>query len=58
MAEAGADAICVAEPSGTGEILGAKRFREFTVPYINRLLDAIDVPVKIVHICGKLARRL
>ena len=54
MAEAGADAICVAEPSGTGEILGAKRFREFTVPYINRLLDAIDVPVKIVHICGKL----
>ena len=54
MAEAGADAICVAEPSGTGEILGAKRFREFTVPYINRLLDAIDVPMKIVHICGKL----
>lgn len=54
MAEAGADAICVAEPSGTGEILGAKRFREFTVPYINRLLDAIEVPVKIVHICGKL----
>ncbi len=44
----------VAEPSGTGEILGAKRFREFTAPYINRLLDAIEVPVKIVHICGKL----
>lgn len=54
MAAAGADAICVAEPSGTGEILGAKRFREFTVPYVNRLLDAIDVPTKIVHICGRL----
>ena len=52
MAEAGA--ICVAEPSGAGEILGAKRFREFTAPYINRLLDAIEAPVKIVHICGKL----
>lgn len=54
MAAAGADVICVAEPSGTGEILGAARFREFTVPYINRLLDAIDAPTKIVHICGKL----
>ncbi len=51
---AGADVICISEPSGTGEILGAKRFQEYTVTYINRLLDAIPAPTKIVHICGRL----
>ena len=52
--EAGADAICIAEPSGTGEILGRRFFREYSLPYLNRLLDSLDVPVKIVHICGRL----
>lgn len=51
---AGAEVICLSEPSGTGEILGAKRFEEFALPYINRTLDAISVPTKIVHICGRL----
>lgn len=52
--EAGADAICISEPSGTGEILGPQKFRDYTVRYINEVLDALDVPVKIVHICGAL----
>lgn len=54
MALRGADAICIAEPSGTGEILGAKWFETYTLTYLNHLLDAITVPVKIVHICGRL----
>ena len=54
QAEAGADAICLSEPSGTGEILGLRLFRDFTVRYVNQVLDAADVPVKLVHICGKL----
>ena len=33
MLEAGADFICLSEPSGTGEVVGPKYFREFTVPY-------------------------
>ena len=52
--EAGADVICISEPSGTGEILGPQRFRDYSVRYINEVLDALDVPVKIVHICGSL----
>lgn len=52
--EAGADVICLSEPSGTGEILGLKHFRNYTVKYINRIMDALDVPVKMVHICGRL----
>lgn len=50
----GADVLCISEPSGTGEILGPKKFKNFTIKYVNQILDAVDVPVKIVHICGKL----
>lgn len=52
--EAGADAICIAEPSATGEILGGQLFRSFAAPPLNALtqaLQAAGVPV-IVHICG------
>ncbi len=53
--QAGADAICISEPSGTGEILGPQLFRDYTLKYINQLMDALDdAPVKIVHICGVL----
>lgn len=51
---AGADVICISEPSGTGEILGPKFFEEYTVRCLNKILDNIDVPTKIVHICGNL----
>ena len=56
MLEAGADFICLAEPSGTGEVVGPKYFREFTVPYINKVMDALDTSVKMVHMCGRLQR--
>lgn len=51
---AGADVITIADPSGTGEILGPKYFKEFAVTYINQLLDGLkDLHVEtIVHICG------
>lgn len=52
--EAGADVICISEPSGTGEILGPKFFREYSIKYVNMIMDALEVPVKIVHICGNL----
>lgn len=54
--EAGADVICISDPSGTGEILGKRFFDEFTVTYLNKLLAAIKpTGVKtIVHICGQM----
>ncbi|MBQ1887922.1 MAG: methylcobamide--CoM methyltransferase [Firmicutes bacterium] len=54
LKEAGADAVCLSDPSGTGEVVGPRFFRTFTVPAINRVLDSIDIPVKMVHICGRL----
>lgn len=52
--EAGADVIAISDPSATGEILGPKFFREFTVTYINRLVEAFRAKGAgtIVHICG------
>lgn len=54
---AGADVIAISDPSGTGEILGPKYFREFTVAYLNRLLDGIatEKTGTIVHICGQMS---
>jgi [methyl-Co(III) methanol-specific corrinoid protein]:coenzyme M methyltransferase len=54
LADNGAAAISIADPTATGEILGPRFFDEYAVPYLNRLTDSIHelgVPV-IVHICG------
>jgi len=52
----GADVICIADPTATGEILGPRLFANFAVLYINKITDAI---IKhggkvIVHICGNI----
>ncbi len=62
VADHGATAIAVGDPSATGEILGPAMFEAYTVRYLNRLADrvhALGAPF-IVHICGDLrsVRRL
>jgi MtaA/CmuA family methyltransferase len=55
--EAGADILTISDPSGTGEILGPKMFREFGLSYLNRIIDALKDYCEggtIIHICGKL----
>lgn len=54
--EAGADIIALSDPSGTGEILGPKLFKEFMVPYLNRITEAVRAKGAhtIVHICGQM----
>ena len=54
MVEAGADCICIAEPTGTGELLGPKYFEEFSVQFLNIVLDTVKAPLSIVHICGNM----
>ena len=55
MVEAGADLICIADPSATGDLLGPQTFAEFCLPYLNRMADHFqnthNISV-IVHICG------
>ena len=57
MILAGADVICIADPSATGEILGKWVFDEFALPYLNEMAEHFrsnfGIP-SIVHICGDL----
>ncbi|KXG77413.1 Uroporphyrinogen decarboxylase [Fervidicola ferrireducens] len=57
MLKAGADIINIADPSGTGEILGPETFSEAVVPYLNKITEAIHASsgYAIVHICGRLS---
>ena len=53
---AGANIIAISEPSGTGEIMGPRLFKEYVVHYLNLLLDGIreeGIPT-VVHICGQM----
>jgi len=55
--EAGANVLAVSEPSGTGEILGPVLFREFSTPYLNKIVEALRDYAEIgtiIHICGRL----
>ena len=56
MVDMGADVITIADPSGTGEILGPKLFKEFCVTYLNKIIDVLQKKnIKtIVHICGQM----
>lgn len=59
MVKAGADMICIADPSATGDLLGPAAFEEFVLPYLNRIThhfqEELGVPV-IVHICGNIKK--
>jgi MtaA/CmuA family methyltransferase len=56
MLQAGARILTISDPSASGEILGPRRFAQFALPYINRILDALqnDYAASLVHICGNL----
>lgn len=56
MVEAGADIIAISDPSGTGEIMGPRHFTNFTVTYLNKLIEGVkeDGVGVIVHICGQM----
>ena len=53
---AGADIIAISDPSGSGEILGPKYFKEFAVKYINKIIENLQTEKigTIVHICGQM----
>ncbi len=56
QARAGADCVMIAEPTGTGEVLGNRHFARFVMPRLSRILLALSesgVPA-MIHICGDL----
>lgn len=58
MVKAGADVICISDPTATGEILGSRDFQKFAVPYYQNIIKALHkegIPV-ILHICGNASK--
>ncbi|MBM4035962.1 MAG: methylcobamide--CoM methyltransferase [Planctomycetes bacterium] len=55
QARCGADVVAVAEPTGTGEVLGPRWFAQLCLPHVNRVLAAARAAGAgtIVHICGQ-----
>ena len=55
LIEAGADVVCIADPSATGELIGGRAFAEFVLPCLNQMTEhfraRFGTPA-IVHICG------
>jgi [methyl-Co(III) methanol-specific corrinoid protein]:coenzyme M methyltransferase len=54
LADNGAAAVCIADPTATGEILGPRLFEDYALPYLNRIVQAVHGAGKpvILHICG------
>lgn len=53
---AGADVLVVADPSASGDILGARCFSTFALPYLNWLTEesSREFDGVLLHICGRL----
>ncbi len=57
LLNAGADHVCIADPSATGDLLGPAAFKEFCLPYLNRMSEHFGNRREtgvIVHICGNI----
>jgi [methyl-Co(III) methanol-specific corrinoid protein]:coenzyme M methyltransferase len=56
LVESGASFISIGDPTATGEILGPFSFKNYAVPYLNRLVRALNETgvFVIVHICGNM----
>jgi len=53
---AGADAIVIADPTATGEIVGPRLFERLVLPPLSRLVASLREagPPVVVHVCGDL----
>jgi uroporphyrinogen decarboxylase len=49
LVEAGADMVCILEPTAT--FLSPEAFCSFSAPYIEQIVKTLDIP-SILHICG------
>jgi len=52
LAEAGADAIAMSDPSASTDMLSGEMFDEFARPYIQKIFNDTPDVCKILHICG------
>jgi len=50
-AESGADCLFLPDPVTSSTMISPKMYREFALPWVRKVVEALDIPV-ILHICG------
>ena len=57
---AGAGIISIADPTSSGDLISREQFREFSLPYLKRVVDRVKEKGAVVsiHICGNITNRL
>lgn len=50
----------IADPAASGDVISARHFKEFVIPYLQRVVDAVKQLGKpsMLHICGDITDRL
>lgn len=60
--DAGAEFVEMADPTGSGDMISKKQFKEFVIPYAKKISDRIKATGKVkgvlLHICGDTSRLL
>lgn len=56
--QAGAELICLAEPSASGDMISRKLFESAVLPHLRNLYRHIHADAKMLHICGNTSRIL
>jgi len=56
----GAGIISIADPSASGNLISRKHFQEFTLPYLQKVIQRVRAHgvLTLVHICGNISNRL
>jgi len=60
VSEAGADVICISDPTVSHDVMSKNMWLEFGFPYLKRLVDALKKTSKplLLHVCGDTTDRL
>lgn len=56
--EAGAELVCMSEPSASGDMISSRVFEKLALPYIQKTFDGVQPAAKMLHICGNTTKIL
>lgn len=58
--EAGAGIVSVADPTSSGDMISREQFREFSLPYLSKVIKKLrdKGAIGFIHICGNITNRL
>jgi len=52
----GADLICLAEPTASGDMISARMFESIVLPHLKKCYQQVEAGAKMLHICGNTSK--